>query len=174
MHCDYRIVCAFIIAFGIVACDASPATGRAPRNPQFGESRDAVAVNARGENVSLADFSGKPVWVDYAAEWCAACRPQSATIRSLAGAYGDDVVFVTVMTSEPEGYGHPATVETAARWARRATLDPARVVAGDHSSMTLPQHALFSADGEELFRHVGALSAAEIRATIQRSGGAHR
>lgn len=125
-------------------------------------------MNGRGEFVSLTDFAGKLVWVDYAAEWCAACRPQSATIRSLAREYGDDVVFVTVMTSEPEGYGHPATQETAARWARQAALDPARVVAADLSSMTLPQHALFSPDGEEAFRHTGTLSAAQIRGAIGR------
>ena len=115
----------------------------------------------------IARSEGKLVFVDFSAEWCAACKPQSVIVRSLASEYGDDVVFVTVMTSEPEGYGHPATQTTAVRWAQRASLDSSRVVAADLGNMTLPQHALFSPGGRELFRHTGTLSAAEIEAAIR-------
>lgn len=155
-------------AIAISACESGSSDYGAVRGPQFSQQPAARAVNAQGDTVALADFSGRLVWVDFAAEWCAACGPQSAAIRSLAGRYGDDVVFVTVMTSEPAGFGHPATQETARRWAERAALDPARVVAADFSSMTLPQHALFGPDGTELFRHTGSLSAAQIRSTLER------
>lgn len=154
---------------GLVACDARSTSNGWPASPQFAETRYATAVNARGEQVSLADFFGKLVWVDYAAEWCAACRGQSAIIRGLDKELGDSVVFVTVMTSEAQGYGHPATRETAARWAQRESLDPSRVVAANLTSLTLPQHVMFSPNAEKRFHHVGALSAARIRAEIGRA-----
>lgn len=156
------------LAVTVCACDPGSGNAGAVRAAQFGQQPDAAGINALGDTVSLADFSGRLVWVDYAAEWCAACTPQSATIRSLAGAHQGDVVFVTVMTSEPAGYGHPATQETARRWAERASLDPARVVAADFSSMKLPQHALFAPNGTEVFRHTGSLTAAQIRETLER------
>ena len=121
---NFVLFVASLVAF--VACDTGSAPGSRTASAQFAEDRYASAVNAKGESVSLSDFSGKPVWVDYAAEWCAACRGQSATIRALARELGDKVVFITVMTSEVQGYGHPATQETAARWAKRESLDPAR------------------------------------------------
>ena len=77
---------------------------------------------------------------------------------------------MTVMTSEPAGYGHPATRETAERWAKRLSLNPKRVVAADLTSLKLPQHALFSPDGKELYRHIGQMSAADIRTVLAAEG----
>jgi len=157
---------ALIAVAGLAACDsASSVNHRSPR-AQFGQDRNATALNALGEPVALAQFSDKFVWVDYAAEWCSSCKPQSNTIRSLASSAPERVVFVTVMTSEPEAYGHPATQETAARWAKRLSLDPKRVVAADLTSLQLPQHALFSPDGRERYRRIGKMSAVEIRRVI--------
>lgn len=159
---------------GLTACDARTPATDSSASPQFAEADYATAVNAQGGLVSLSDFSGKPVWVDYAAEWCAACRGQSAVIRGLLKEFGDRVVFVTVLTSETQGYGHPATQETAARWARRESLDPSRVVAADLTTLKLPGHALFSPTAEKRFHHVGALSAAKIRAEIEREQSQRR
>ncbi len=165
------LLVALFIAAGLAACGpSSPAAYQSPR-AQFGQATSATAPNALGEPVSLAQFSGKFVWVDYAAEWCSSCRPQSSVIRSLAGAAPDSVVFVTIMTSEPEGYGHPATPQTAARWADSMSLDPARVLAADLTSLTLPRHTLFSPQGTEVYRHTGQLSAAEIRRIVNAEGG---
>jgi len=161
---------ALIVVVCLTACDsASSVNARGPR-VQFGQEVHATAPNALGEPISLAKFPGSFIWVDYAAEWCSSCQPQSNTIRSLAGIAPGKVVFVTVMTSEPEGYGHPATPETAARWAKRLSLDPKRVVAADLTSLQLPQHALFSPDGRELYRRIGKMSAAEIRGVLAAEG----
>lgn len=166
-----RVWPALIALAGLAACDVTSSSTQARVRLQFGQSIEAAAPNGLGEPVSLAQFSGEYVWVDYAAEWCAACRPQSATIRSLARKALPSVEFVTVMTSENGGYGHPANEKTAARWANRLSLDAKRVVAADLTFMTLPQHALFGPDGREIFRHVGAMSAGEIEAVIAAETG---
>lgn len=157
---------ALVAAAGLAACiDGSSSQPQAARL-QFGQSAEAIAVNAIGDPVSLAQFNGTYVWVDYAADWCAACRPQSATIRALSRSVPAGVEYITVMTSETGGYGHPATRQTADRWAKRLSLDGERVVAADLTYMTLPQHALFDPDGQEVYRHVGTLSAVEINSVI--------
>lgn len=154
---------ALLCAAAISACESHPA---GTQQALFAASPDARAINALGETVTLRQFSEKYVWIDYAAEWCSACAPQSRVIRSLAKMEPADIVFLTVMTSEPDGYGHPATQSTASRWAKRLDLDPARVVGTDATAMTLPQHALYSPAGIELFRYVGGMSAADIRKTL--------
>jgi thiol-disulfide isomerase/thioredoxin len=161
---------ALAVAVGLVACDSTSPVNYGSPGVQFGQDRNATALNALGEPVSLAQFPDEFVWVDYAAEWCSSCQPQSKAIRSLARTAPKGVVFVTVMTSEPEAYGHPATRQTAARWAKRLSLDPKRVVAADLTSLQLPQHALFSPDGKELFRRIGKMSAAEIRGVLAAEG----
>jgi len=72
------------------------------------------------------------------------------------------VIFLTVMTSL-EGYGSPATQETARKWAERFQLRAERVLAADLTSMTIPAHILFSPTGQTLYRHTGLLTAEEIK-----------
>lgn len=125
-------------------------------------------VDGNGQTVSLADFAGRYVWIDHAAEWCAACTPQALAIKSVAATAPDQVVFVTIMTTEPEGYGHPSTATTAARWASRFRLDPSRVWAGQVRTRFLPRNVLLSPDGDVLFDEVGELKASHVRAQIFR------
>ena len=74
------------------------------------------------------------------------------------------------MTSEIGGYGHPATRETAKRWAERLSLRPEHVVAADLTSLTLPQHRLFGPDGREVFSHMGQLPESRIREVLAAEG----
>mgnify|MGYP002525950815 CR=1 FL=1 len=84
------------------------------------------------------------------------------------GRCGNDVVFLTVMTSDMKGYGDPATRETAARWSKAFGLDPTRVLAADLTSKTIPKHILFSPDGQVLFEKTGQMRSSEIRSTLTR------
>ena len=152
-----RVAALAALLIAVQACSPAPA----PRH---------TTVNALGEPSSLAQFAGQYVWVDYAAEWCAACDPQSKVIRTLANGLDGEVVFVTIMTSEKEGYGHPATQATAADWAARYSLAPDRVFAADLTSMTLPQHALFAPDGQEIYRYTGSMSAKDITTVLETKG----
>jgi thioredoxin len=44
--------------------------------------------------------SGKPVLVDFWAEWCAPCRMLAPTFEKLAANYGNDVMFAKVNVDE--------------------------------------------------------------------------
>jgi hypothetical protein len=94
--------------------------------------------------VAYEQFAGQFIWADYAAPWCQPCEPQTQDVKAVDDSIGPEVVFFTVMTSDMEGYGDPATVETAARWASRFGLDPGRVLAADLTAMTIPKNLLFS------------------------------
>jgi len=72
-------------------------------------------VDGGGNAASLNDFNGRYVWIDYAAEWCAACTPQTMAIKSVAATAPEMLVFITIMVTERGGYGHPSTAATAAR-----------------------------------------------------------
>ena len=72
------------------------------------------------------------------------------------------------MTSDMGGYGEPATVATASKWATRFGLDPARVLAADLTAMTIPKNLLLSPEGHLLFEKTGQMRAAEIRDVLNR------
>ena len=123
-------------------------------------------VDGDGKTVSLSDFYGRYVWIDYAAEWCAACTPQTMAIKSVATTASERLAFITIMVTERGGYGHPSTAATAERWASRFDLDPSRVWAGEVRHRFLPRNLLYSPQGDVLFDQVGELNASQIQAEI--------
>ena len=75
-------------------------------------------VTANGRPISLSTFQGDFIWVDYAAEWCSYCESQTRTIKALEQRYGDELVFLTVVTGTNEVM-QPPNAETAKAWADR-------------------------------------------------------
>lgn len=129
--------------------------------------------NALGQPVGADQFEGRFVFVEYAAPWCSSSGPQAVSFRNLMSRgtiAGHEVVFLTVMTGGEEALT-PSNRETAAEWARRYGLDPARVVAEGQSSRTVPQHALFSPMGQTLYRKTGQLSDDELAGVLDRHIG---
>ncbi len=142
----------------------------------YGDLRGAPArVNAVGAPVRVEQFAGKFVWVEYAAPWCSSCGNEVSEVRQADAGFGDDVAFLTVMTSDMGGYGDPATQRTAAAWASAHGLDASRVVAADLTSMTVPRHLMFSPEGQMLYVKTGFLPAGAIREIItERKNGWNR
>ena len=120
-----------------------------------GSQQRSVAsyVTAGGRPASLEAFRGDYVWVDYAAEWCSYCEPQTRTIKALEQRYGDKLVFLTVVTGTDQVM-RPPDAETARAWADRFGLSHERVLAR-FSTDTLPHHVLYSPTGEVMFRDSG-------------------
>jgi len=129
--------------------------------------------NALGQPVGADQFAGRFVFVEYVAPWCPYSKNQAVSFRNLMnrGRFaGREVVFLTVMTGGEEALT-PSTRETAADWAGRYGLDPARVVAEGQSRRTVPQHALFSPMGQTLYRKTGQLSDDQLAGVLDRNIG---
>jgi hypothetical protein len=131
-------------------------------------------VSASGARVRMEQFEGRFVWAEYAAPWCSPCADQAAAIRRLDRSLGREVVFLTILTSDVGGYGHPATRKTARSWARKHRLAPKRVLAADLTGQVIPRHILFSPEGQMLFLETGYMPAEQIRAVIEQRGAEWR
>ena len=123
-------------------------------------------LNALERPVSMTDFEGKFVWSEYAATWCPVCAKQTPETKRVEAELGEEIVFLTVMTGKSNAYNDHATVATAKDWARRFTLEPARVVAAELWFKTIPEHRFYSPEGHTLFVHVGYLPADKIKEVI--------
>jgi thiol-disulfide isomerase/thioredoxin len=126
-------------------------------------------VNALGEEVCVAEFQDRFVWVDYSAPWCNPCISQAKVINQLEDELEDAAVLLTVITSETAEFQSIPTRKTARLWAHRFRLDPARVVvATNRWGMTIPAHILYSPTGQTLYRAKGFHSKDQIREIMER------
>lgn len=117
-------------------------------------------IDATGKKVLLSDYAGEYLWVDYAAEWCSYCGPQTRTLQDLERSYGDKISFLTIVAGT-EKVMEPPTAETAMNWANRYNLDPEKVLAY-FSTNTLPYHILYSPSGTILFQGSGLYNSGKI------------
>ncbi len=70
---------------------------------------DFVVYDIDGNTVSLSDFEGKPVVINYWASWCPPCIAEFPDFELAYQEYGEDVVFLMVNSTD----GSRETVETA-------------------------------------------------------------
>ncbi len=149
---------------------SDPAVGDMSNTSYSNGRGKAYGPNAEGDEVALDMYEGDFVWVDYEGPWCSACSPQSKVMSKLDKELGDEIVFITVMTSDSKPFSE-STRKTAASWARRHKLEPSRVVAEGLSTRTVPQHAFFSPSGHTLYRETGTHTADKIRLLIKKHKG---
>jgi len=142
--------------------DSEPPTSTA--SADFGGAGSLLRVRADGRPVRFADFRGAPLLVVYGAEWSRDSAAQLAAVRAAAP---PGLAVIHVVTSTAQGYGHPATVETAAAWAAHFQLPAADVIAADLSAKTLPAVALFDAQGRLLAERSGLQDEAALRTLLQ-------
>ncbi len=55
-----------------------------------------------GNSLSMADFTGKPVFLNFWATWCKPCIQEMAYIEQLYQIYGEDIIFLAVSRDELE------------------------------------------------------------------------
>lgn len=77
-----------------------------PTNPIFGSMVPAVAASnfsledQEGRTLSLADYRGKIVVVNFWASWCSVCRSEKPSLEKLQAEYGEDNVVVLAVASD--------------------------------------------------------------------------
>lgn len=108
-----------------------------------------------GQNVTLAQFEGKPVLVNLWATWCAPCVQEMPTLDRLAEREGDKLQVVALS----QDVGGPEKVDAFFEKRRFTMLeawrDPKMQIMSDMKIEILPTTILFDAEGREVWRVTG-------------------
>ncbi len=122
---------------------------------------DFTLAQLNGVPLTLSDFRGKPVLLNFWASWCPPCRRELPALQSAYAKYGDNIGFVAVDVKEDPG--------TAAAFVREMglTFPVALDLDGQVSDMIyevrgIPTTIFVDAQGVVVARHVGPLDEAAI------------
>lgn len=108
-------------------------------------------LNARGEDVTLSDFEGKVVLLNFWATWCAPCVKEMPDLDKLARAVAKDDIAVVAVSEDRD----PLTVVPPWMEAQNLTTletygDQSQRLARAFNVRGMPTTVLISADGRKL------------------------
>jgi thiol-disulfide isomerase/thioredoxin len=131
-------------------------TEKVLHNP-FQPALDFSLESLEDRNISLSDFKGTPVMVNFWATWCPPCRAEMPLIQSYAEANRDEVVILAVNAGEDK-----ATVESFATAQDLDDLvfllDPDNSVASLYRIPGFPTSLFIDAEGMLTAAHIGELN----------------
>ncbi|MEC4184896.1 TlpA disulfide reductase family protein [Adlercreutzia sp. R21] len=125
--------------------------------------------DAEGQTLTLADFRGKPVLLNFWASWCDPCTSEMPAIQDAFQKYGDQVQFVAVnmtgMGGETEAAASALIQQNGYTFPVYYDVDNSAAVAFGVTS--IPQTYLIDADGNIVAGVRGAMSESVLEEGIQ-------
>ncbi|MDA0240375.1 MAG: TlpA disulfide reductase family protein, partial [Proteobacteria bacterium] len=101
-----------------------------------------------GETVSLSDFQGKVVLLNYWASWCAPCLRELPSLDRLAARYNSDKFRVIALNVDPEGKALASkTAKSLNLSALELNLDPELIAYRAIGIRAMPSTFLFDQNG---------------------------
>lgn len=82
------------------------------QEPDVVKAPDFTVYDEEGNAVSLSNFAGKPVVINFWASWCGPCKSEMPEFAEAYAEYGDEIHFLMINMTD----GSRETVETAAAY----------------------------------------------------------
>ena len=117
---------------------------------------DTVFLDADGKDVTLADYAGKAILLNFWATWCAPCREEMPALDELQGELGgEDFQVLTVATGRNARTAIDKFYEETGVENLPILTDARQQLARDMGVLGLPVTVLISPEGKEVARLPG-------------------
>ena len=119
----------------------------------------APFADADGQDVTLADFEGKPLLLNIWATWCAPCKAEMPTLDALAKLEKDRMAVIAV-SQDLEGRAPVLAFfkETKVKNLEPYTDADNAILAAFNNAIALPTNILYDSAGKEVWRIAGGVA----------------
>ena len=138
---------------------AKPATDDTKQTQELPEAPLFTLKDLDGDDVSLADYRGKIVFVNFWATWCGPCRMEIPHFVKLTDKYEDDLVILGISVDNPNDYEKIPAFSSNFNINYPILLDNTGEVSYKYGGVSsIPVTFVLNRDGRALGRIVGARS----------------
>ena len=162
----------FAAVFIAVLAVGEPSTSRAAESPLVGRPAPAVSgTSIDGEQVSLTDFTGQWVLVNFFATWCIPCREEHDDLVRFSNRHRvtGDAVVVGVVFDDDLGAVEQFRREKGGDWPM--LLDPEGAIAVEFGVAGVPESYLLAPDGTVVSKVVGGIFDSDLEELLARAKG---
>lgn len=126
--------------------------------PDFvGPDGDPLLVDLDGNQIRLADFAGKPLWIVFWATWCIPCQQEAPDIRASYHTHrGDDLTVLAIDVQEPAAAVREYALSHDLDYA--IGLDATAAVKDLYGAWGLPSHFFVDGNGVIRDRYFGQMT----------------
>lgn len=144
--------------------------GRNPHEVPFmlqGKPAPAFTLRAldTGQPVSLEQFRGRPVVINFWASWCAPCKMEHPVLEWGQREFGDQAQFLGVVFEDTEDNARKFLQRYGASFPQLA--DPRSRVAVDYGVAGVPETYFIDPQGTILRKHVGPIDPESLASSIR-------
>jgi thiol-disulfide isomerase/thioredoxin len=162
--------CALLIlaAVMLAKCTFPPSEKTAIKAKVGSPAPDFALPDLNGQEVSLNNYRGKVVILDFWATWCGPCRMTMPLLEGLQKEYPDDLVLLAINLQEPRDIVRDYVLRQNIH--SKVLLDEHGSVGATYGTEAIPMHILL--DREGIIRHVqvgfSPSMANQLRALIEK------
>ena len=139
-----------------------------PAEEELSFAPDFTVFDREGNEISLSDFVGKPVVLNFWASWCSPCKMEMPDFDEAFKTYGENIHFVMVNLTD----GNRETVESASAFIKEAGYsfpvyyDTSYSAAIAYGTSSIPVTYFIDAEGHAIAYGMGALDAETLQMGI--------
>ena len=167
-HWKNLVIVLIVLSLGIVACAGADAESgmTAPEGINTGNrARDFTLKSLDGEELSLSDFRGDVVLINFWATWCGPCRAEIPDFEQVYGKHKDKGFMILGLNQqESPGVIEPFAEELGMTYP--VLLDEQGQVMSEYRILGLPTSVLVDRDGVIQLRHTGTMTAAQLESQL--------
>lgn len=164
------VVAVFVLAAIAVSLATSGASGGGPRTGPVAPGFTLTALGGPGGHITLSQYQGRPLIVNFWASWCEPCQRETPLLASWYKQQRGHVIIV--------GLDENDNAASALKFARAKGVsypigvDPGLAAAGAYGVTALPQTFFLNAQHRIVDRIYGAVTQADLATGVRLMGGA--
>jgi peroxiredoxin len=122
---------------------------------------DLPALDGSG-TVSLSDYAGRPVFLNFWATWCEPCKRELPAFEQFTAEQGDEGAVVLAVNTGEDDATVRAFLEAEGITGLNVLLDPEAAVAEQYGVFQIPVTFVIDAAGHVRYPHYGEMTAADL------------
>jgi thiol-disulfide isomerase/thioredoxin len=159
------ICLATAVAVGLVAATSGSAGHAEPRAAGF----TVTALGHADQHISLSEYAGRPVVVNFFASWCAPCRKETPMLAKFYSSERGKVPVIGLDENDSASAALKFVADSAVKYP--VGFDPGVQAADAYGVTALPQTFFLNASHHIVKRVFGALTVKELTAGMSEIAG---